>query len=193
MPSMEEEFFSLPSPSSVSDAGPGWSPGEPRPWAGPGTSRPEVVHDLSLTLAESDIARVILERVNLYPAGRVLDIAATIAAPSELQGEDELRAWRNRTMATIRPVEGRLADELLRIGVRLSNGRKATWFDDMAVSASEPDRPVLMDISGAGYRAKGSQILCNPSLWLWPAITNEFELVVEWPAFGIALTAVELE
>src|SRR6266571_3251623 len=95
---MEEEFFSLPSPSSVSNAGLRPQPGERPPWAGPGTSRPEAVRDLSVTLADSDVAQVILERITLYPAGRVLNIVATIVAPPELRGEHELRVWRNRTM-----------------------------------------------------------------------------------------------
>lgn len=152
-----------------------------------------MTRDLAVPLAESDIARVVLERTTIYPAGRVLDIAATVDAPRDLHGDDELRLWRNETLALLRPADGTLPAALLRISVRLSNGRTATFFDDILAPESKPDRPVLRDISGAGYLAKGNHMSFRPRLWLWPAVTDRYEIVVEWPAFGIPVTTVALD
>jgi hypothetical protein len=186
-----DDFFALPAATSV-DGDTGLRFGRP-PWAGPGESRPEVVHDLRRTLAESDAARVVLERVSRYSTGCVLDVVATVDAPADLRDEGALRDWRHRTLDTLRPtVEGQLADGLLRIGVRLGDGRAATQFDHVLPPLSEPDPPVLMDISGAGYRAKERRVSTCPRLWLWPVVTDGCELIVGWPAFGIAVTAVGL-
>jgi hypothetical protein len=83
---------------------------------------------------------------------------------------------------------GELAPEVFRFGVEYADGRKATNLG-FPFGPQEPTGPVLMERGGGGGGRSW-----NFGYWLWPLPPpGPLRVVVEWPAMGISLTAVELD
>jgi hypothetical protein len=156
----------------------------------PDDTRPGVVA-LELTVARSDRAAVLVESASAYPTGVELAL--------------EIR-WRDADFDVFHSgirwytEGGELPDELVRFGVQLPDGSKATTLGtgasapvavaaDAQAALAQPTGPRLVQRGGAGSSRGWSQ-----ALWLWPLPPEgQIELVCEWPALGIALTRTPLE
>src|SRR5579884_2314559 len=139
---------------------------------------------LELALARTDRFAVFVTSLNAYPEGFEFDLVA-VAAPSE--GDEELLdpmlfgPPRHR----LRPgVEG-IPDDVLRIGVQFSDGRKATntgGFPHFPPDfENPPDAPVMRGGGGGGGDRRWHQ-----SEWVWPLPPpGPLAFVCQWPAAGI--------
>jgi hypothetical protein len=84
--------------------------------------------------------------------------------------------------------EGQLPDDLLRMGVELADGIKATSTDEHFRRPDEPPPSGYFQMSGGG----GGQ-RWDFTCWVWPLPAKPpTTFVVEWPALGIQLTRYEL-
>lgn len=89
-------------------------------------------------------------------------------------------------------------DEFLRIGVEYPDGRKATNVAqasnaDPRLRFRRPPEPSLFE-HGAGGTGRSESFASGRSVWLWPLPPAEpFDLVIEWPAHGVAVTRLTLE
>ncbi|MDH2429371.1 hypothetical protein [Sphaerisporangium sp. TRM90804] len=90
---------------------------------------------------------------------------------------------------------GRLPDNLLRFGVRYSDGSKVTTvgqsFDFKELPQDPPPGPRLSLLLGGVSMRSGDEDagVLTMGLWLWPSPPPEtFELGVEWPVGGIELS-----
>lgn len=155
----------------------------PSAWAHPGEDAPTSIRIVGETIGKSDSAKVVLNSIQYFPSGYLLDLTASAEAPSDLRDKESINAWRNRNMAMICPPKG-----LLTIEIYLRNGYKMTPFDYIIPPPDEPQSPILREISGAGYAALESGIWLEPKLWLWPAINESVSITVEWPLFAIPAT-----
>jgi hypothetical protein len=86
-----------------------------------------------------------------------------------------------------------LPDDLLRFGVHLSDGTKATSLDEPGWDPdpeTTPEPPVLSQSGGAG----GGGGDFSYGFWLWPLPPpGPLALVCEWPERGIALERTEID
>jgi len=87
---------------------------------------------------------------------------------------------------------GELPDELLRFGVELADGRKATTLDQPGWELDEnstPEAPLLSTRGGGGGMGSWQW-----DFWLWPLPPpGPLSFVCEWPAKGIPLTRHEID
>jgi hypothetical protein len=87
---------------------------------------------------------------------------------------------------------GELPPELLRVGVELADGRKATTLDPHPFGLdddSDPEGPLLTQGGGGGG---GSSWRFD--YWLWPLPPpGPLTFVCEWPGEGIELTRAEVD
>lgn len=147
---------------------------------------------LGLALARTDRFAVCVTRLNAYPEGFEFDLLA-LAAPG--QDEDELPdpmlfgPARHR----VRHRGGEIPDDVLRIGIQFSDGRKATntgGFPHVPPDfENPPEAPVLHSGGGGGGGRSWHQ-----SEWVWPLPPpGPLAFVCQWPAAGIPLTRHEID
>ena len=83
---------------------------------------------------------------------------------------------------------GELGPEVFRFGVEYPDGRKATNLGHPPFG-EDPPGPVLINRGGGGGGRSW-----NFGYWLWPLPpAGALRVVVEWPAFGVPLTDIELD
>jgi hypothetical protein len=153
------------------------------PWSEIGT-----VLAVQRVLARSENVVLNLSAIRAYRSGCTFQVEIAL-----WPGADDIRDLRALILHSLRPGEA-LSDRLLRWGVRYAGGTKVTSIDRMDWldrPAREPAGPLLRSFPyGAGETSLHGGVL----LWLWPLPPAEpFELAVEWPMGGIALTMVELD
>jgi hypothetical protein len=149
-----------------------------------------------MILGRTRDAAVVLETVTAYPTGCQLQIAL-LARRSPALSYDE---WRRLYGSILHHRSGPGSQEgVLRVGVQLPNGHKVTtrdfWphTDDPDRLDREPDGPVLIEASGGGHGSHW-EASSQRSVWLLPLPAPEpFDLVIEWPADGIAVTRTRLD
>jgi hypothetical protein len=173
------DFFDLPAP-----------PPEPpeihrRPaWMGPPDNVVGVVMPLEHTLARTADVVLALRAATLYPTGIEFDVALLL--------REQMRDPLGFMPFHPRRRDGELGPDVLRLGVHLADGSKATNlelpFFDRDPDALPPG-PVLMPHGGGGGDRRWSV-----SFWLWPLPPpGPFALVVEWPAREIGVTRTEVD
>lgn len=146
--------------------------------------------DLALVLGRSVDAVVYLHNVLVYPTGISFSLAVRTRA-SDMQF-DPLEPLPFGPLHHLAGRGAQLPDSLLRFGVQLADGGKATnlgmHFPPDPLG-HEPDGPVLMPGGGGG--GSGSWDL---SYWLWPLPpAGPLTFVCEWPAHDIALTEATVD
>jgi hypothetical protein len=157
----------------------------PPPWLGlPHNVLPGIA-PLQLVIARTDETVVALAGIQAYPAGFGFTLCLRLRNLSPRE-EQQFPYLLDRV-----PVQGHpLPDELLRLGVQLADGRKATNLDRPSYDpAQEPDRPVLYQHGGGGGGATWDM-----EHWLWPLPpAGPFAFVCAWPGRGIAESRAEID
>ncbi|MFC6081107.1 hypothetical protein [Sphaerisporangium aureirubrum] len=193
------EFFTAPPPLER-------EPFEERAlpaWVGPPTGILGAISPIERMLFEGDALVIALVSGTVFPEG--VKIAVQIGA-RRTEGMDE-DTWRTRHELLMHGNHhpfarhgASLDDEVLRFGVRFSDGSKATTVDRRAESGGEwppprPDGPILQYSGGGGSSRNNNDFASSGwSMWLWPLPPPEpFEFAVEWPAFGVPLIFTEID
>lgn len=178
---------------------------EPQRWEPPEWFQPPTHEFAALVPDRRILARtdrgvvLVLSHIDVFSTGCVLRIRVSVHNRHETPPEDwfDMRdiVMGGRRHHRGRPGRGELPDELLRFGVRFTDGTKATTTGAPLPHAHDaaPDGPVLTQHGGGG--GGGDRLITSTwSLWLWPLPPPEpFDLVFEWPAFGIAMEHVEMD
>ena len=148
-----------------------------------------------MLVASSDVAEVVLNKIGVYADGYLFDVGAVARPPFAHSDEESRRKWRIDRMDSLRKNEpGSLPEGLLRLGVQLPDGRKATTLDYVIAPIDQPPGVVFMEIAGAGYLIKDNVISVRHSLWLWPIPPpGGLDILTEWPAFGIPTTRTNID
>ncbi|MBB4913380.1 hypothetical protein [Streptosporangium saharense] len=172
------------------------------PWTGPPKDLLGGTVAVEKTLFQNDALAIVLASAVAFPENVKFHVRL---AARRLLDEDEDTWWERRGLM----FEGRrhrtrpsrlLKDEVLRFGVRLPDGTKATTVEGRTHSDEwpppRPEGPVLRLGSGGGGGDGGSDRMATGhwNLWLWPLPPPEpFEFVVQWPAFDVPLTFTKID
>ncbi|WP_043619536.1 hypothetical protein [Nonomuraea candida] len=160
-------------------------------WLGPPLAERGVILPVELTLGRSDHVALHLPFVRAYTTGCAFE-AELALRQGGLTPTDFLDL---HVMALYNPPQFRsragepLPDRLLRWGVRFRDGTKLTTLDRRDRGAEGPLLAAMSEGQG-----RTASLHAGVRLWLWPLPPPEpFELAVEWPLAGIALTFTELD
>lgn len=150
-------------------------------WVGPPDNVLGVPFALSVVLARTDAVALQLHSGLAYPSGIEFSLLLLQRERNRGHFRDPFHAWH---------VEQELGPELLRFGVELADGRKATVFDRRPFPADgEPAGPLLRPRGGGGGDRR-----YDMRFWLWPLPPpGPLAFVAEWPAFGVELTRREVD
>jgi hypothetical protein len=155
-------------------------------WLGPPDDVVGGTVALELVVGRSPDAAITLDSATAYPTGVELRVDVRWREGGSRVFEETMR-WHSD------PRQGKdLPDELVRFGVQLADGSKATTLGTGAVAPAvlgpgqPPAGPLLIPRAGGGGPSRWTQ-----HLWLWPlAPEGAVEFVCEWPALGIELSRV---
>jgi hypothetical protein len=166
------------------------------PWEGPPALEAGVLLAAGQTVARSAKVVVFLSAIRAFSSGCMLE--TEIVSRRSAWPEDDMWDLQSAMHRSFRGFRGaRLPDELLRLGVRYADDRKATTLENRRRDRHDgaPDGPRLSWWpGGSGSRANGDLGFSHLGLWLWPLPPEgSFEFAAEWPAAGIELTIVELD
>ena len=171
---------------------------EPPPWSNPPALETGAVLAVEQTMARSANVVVRLPTIRAFPPGCMLDVEV-ITRQGGLSEDDwwDLHSSVYGVYFKSRGV-GQLPHKLLRLGVRYSDGRKATTIEQRRQRARTSDEPPvgpLLSWSPGSSGMHGRELgFSGFGLWLWPLPPAEsFEFAVEWPFGGIGLTSTELD
>lgn len=153
-------------------------------WVGPPENELGVAVPVRELLARTDDLAIALLGVVAYSNG--LQLQVELRRRTEPEDVDVMHLHMRRRHAR----GGELAPEVLRFGVQLADGRKATNLDARPWGADEePTGPLLMERGGGGGGRSWSF-----GYWLWPLPpAGTLTIAVEWPALGVALTTRDLD
>lgn len=164
---------------------------DPPPWAEPPRDVVAALVADRRVLMATDRVSVILTHIDAYPTGAGVRLLVMARRVSDMTEAD----WRRRQELVWGRSGPPAPDEGFRVGVQISDGRKATNLDHgyHGWPIREPSGPSLIEY-GRGGRGHQQLIVHGRNLWLWPLPPPEpFDLVVEWPALGVPLTRSELD
>ena len=172
-------FFSLPAVDETADTD-RFEDLEPAPWVG-------VAVPVEALMARSASAAVIIKRVAVYRDGFELTVAGLLH-PSVGPDDGCVDRWGMGRPG--KPVP----DEMLRVGLAWPDGGRATNLDEwgrMWSTDVEPE-PTAHGLETNG--GSGSSFEMSHDYWAWPVPeAGPLQLVVEWPAYGIAETVATLD
>ena len=173
-------FFEAPPPLEQ-------PPELPQPaWLGPPANVLGAAVPLRVVLARTEEVAVAVTDASAYPTGVELTLAVRVRRESH-----DAAFLHVDPIHGPYPRRGGLPDELLRFGVELADGRKATSVSGFPAwdHEGEPEQPVLIPRGGGGGGRSWDQ-----RFWLWPLPPpGLLALVCEWPAHGVSLTRVEVD
>lgn len=159
------------------------------PWFGPPDEELGVCVPQGLVLGRSERAVVALGHVTAYSTGLGFDFLALARGLREREAQ--------RLMHEQHMLDDELSDNVLRIGIELADGSRASNLGDRRRfwgSQAEPEQPILVPHGGGGGSSGAGNFMLRPGYWLWPLPpAGEMGLYVEWPAVEIELTRVNLD
>lgn len=169
-----------------------------QPWTGPAKDVLGISVPSGMVLARTESVAIALTHVTAYPDG--CSFALRVAGRRASMEED---AWWDLADAAFghhrrhRHRDGGLPDAQRRYAVRFADGTTATTvtsFSSRCGPEADPTPPVLTEHGGGGCSGDQFTFEVEEQFWLWPLPQAEvFELIVEWPVAGIAVTIVELD
>jgi hypothetical protein len=162
----------------------------PPPWFGPSEDELGECVPLSFVVGRSDKGVVAIEHATAYSTG--VELAFRAAGRGLGERESQRLLHQQHYFG-----DEEISDELLRIGVELADGSRASnlgvdrrrWLPD-----KEPDGPLLVQHGGGGGGGGAGRVDLHAVYWLWPLPpAGAIRVFVEWPALDIALSHVELD
>jgi hypothetical protein len=160
-------------------------------WFGPPDGELGLCVPLSLVIGRSENAVVALKHATAYSTGVIFEF---LAAARGLEEQDTHRLFHEHHHfgGTEGPPDG-----FLRVGVELAGGSRVSNMGQdrrLGRPESEPEGPVFMHHGGGGGSAGAGRVTLNPGYWLWPLPPpGPLRVFVEWPAFDVSLSGVELD
>jgi hypothetical protein len=154
-------------------------------WIGPPDNVLGSPFRLSLVLARNDSVALQVHTGLAYPSG--IEFSLHLLQRERTRdrlGGGPIHAWHMSRH------DRELGPDVLRFGVELADGRKATVFDPHPYGTDDvPAGPVLMQRGGGGGDRR-----FDMRFWLWPLPPpGPLAFVVEWPAEAIELTRHEID
>jgi hypothetical protein len=191
-----DQFFEIPNP--IAEPPPSPEPDEP-PWLQPPR---DVIAGLvgdRRVIARTDRLVVLLTHIDAFPTGAMLRLRIMGRRPNEMSESDWWDFHETVMGRRLHPGSTKaVPDEFLRIGVEFPDGRKATNIShavnpDPRFPRRAPAEPSLVQLGGGGAGWPRS-FAVGRNIWLWPLPpADTFDLVIEWPAYGIPVTRVPIE
>ena len=148
-------------------------------WVGPPDNMFGVPFPLSVVLARTGDVALHVHSGLSYPAGIEFSLQLLQREHPRDHLHGPIHDWHRGRH------EGALEPHVLRFGIELADGRKATVFDAFPSGLEgEPGGPVLVQRGGGGGDRR-----YDMRFWLWPLPPpGALAFVAEWPAQGVALT-----
>lgn len=174
-------FFELPPPPPEAEQ-PRFDPPE---WFGPPDNVLPGPFALEQVLARTDQVALLVHSGRAYTNGFEFAFGLVTREQHDRRPHDPMMAWHG-----IRRGDG-LGDEVLRFGIELADGRKATVFDRHPPFEQDAAPPAaVLQQRGGGGGGKSWEF----RFWAWPLPPEgPLAFVVEWPSEGIALTRTEVD
>jgi hypothetical protein len=168
------------------------SPHAGRPWRGPPQHQVGGIVPLQLVVARTSTIMIAVQGLVAYLDGLAMTLSVR-CSPEEARRrwdeEDAIDRRRAQGLAGAEP----LPPELLRFGIELADGRRATnvaaerWA--LRRQSDVPDEPVLAFLGG-----QGSVAWVQDGYWLWPLPpSGPVIFACEWPAQGVPLSRAEID
>lgn len=191
-----DDFFQIPKPVPEPPDSP---PLDEPPWIHPPR---DVIAGLVAdrrVIARTDRLVVVLTNIDAFPTGAMLRLRVMGRRPDDMSESDWWDFHETVMGHRRRPAspEG-IPDEFLRVGVEFADGRKATnigqgFNPDPRLALRTPAMPSLHQLGGGGL-GRPRSFVAGLNMWLWPLPPAEtFDLVIEWPAYGIPVTRIPIE
>jgi hypothetical protein len=143
-----------------------------------------------IALARTERVAVLLNSATAYPNGIALQI--DVRRRPDTLDEDDPFFPLGHPATRYRGRSGELPDELLRLGVELADGTKATTLQPHPFHLepdAEPEGPLLTPGGGGGGGGTW-----RFDFWLWPLPpSGPLTFVCEWPSEAVELTRVEVD
>jgi hypothetical protein len=161
-------------------------PQPPAPeWAGAPDNVLPASFALEEVLARTEELVVQVHTGRAYPAGFVFVLSLRLRNPRIGLHEDPLmRHWH-------RPQGSGLTDDMLRFGIELSDGRKATNVGGLVFPGADVPPPEIVLSQGSGG---GGGTVWEFNYWAWPIPpAGPLAFVLEWPSEGVPLTRTEID
>lgn len=177
-------FFEMPPPPVLGRVAK--QPRHKRPgWQGRPTGEVPGVVPVEAVIAATELVAVAVSALFVYADGLSFDIVAmsSLDAPDDAPEADPMLHTHHHE-----PISGAIPDEMLRVGVALSDGRKATNLTPAPFPPAADD--VVLRPSGSG----GSSERYEQTYWVWPLPADgALRIVCEWPAHGIPETTHDVD
>jgi hypothetical protein len=147
---------------------------------------------LNLVLGQSNKAVVWIPSVTVYPDG--FELHLEIRQRDEEGWSDQFGLLHHRAR---RRTDGELDPELLRFGIELSDGRKATNVNPGTGPRDRdtpPAGPILSGGDGGGGGLAGGGARLHYTHWVWPLPPEgPLAFVCEWPIADIPETKTQID
>lgn len=137
-------------------------------------------------MATDDVA-VAVSAVEVFAEGFTFELVAmaTLDPRDGAAGRIEPMLFHHHRL----PEGGEIPDAMLRVGVEFSDGRKATNMPAPGFGPPAEGTIVLRAGGGGGSDERYAQ-----AFWVWPLPADgAVRIVCEWPAFGIPVTAIDVD
>ena len=159
-------------------------------WYGPPDNIIGRAVPIEFVLARTEKVAVAVWGVAAFPTGITFSVATVIRESVEDMDLSDLDMSMHHYSRRRRSTPDGLPDDLLRFGVEMSDGTKATnLFTGLSMLDEAPQGPVLTPRGGGG-----SDRVNRQGWWLWPLPPEgPLAFVCEWPAHGIDLTRYEVD
>ncbi|WP_022927213.1 hypothetical protein [Patulibacter americanus] len=178
-------FFEMPPPPVLGHVAK--QPRYKRPgWQGRPTGEMPGVVPVEAVIAATERVAVAVSAVFVYADGLSFDVVvmSSLDEPDDGPDVDPMLYTHHHE-----PISGAIPDEMLRIGVALSDGRKATNLTPPPFRPVGDDVVVLRPGGGGGSSERYEQ-----TYWVWPLPADgALTIVCEWPAHGVPETAYDLD
>ena len=161
------------------------------PWWGPPEEELGVAVPQGVVLGRSERGVVALSHTLVYSTGVMFEFVALARGLS--QSASRLLFHEQHAFDT-----EELPDGLLRLGLELADGRRASNIGGLAqrrlmMTDAEPKESVFVPRGGGGGQAGNDRVSMRPGYWLWPLPpAGALKVSCEWPIVDIPLATIEI-
>jgi hypothetical protein len=154
-------------------------------WQGPPTGGVPGVVPVEAVIAATERVAVAVSALFVHAEGLAFQIVAmsSLDLPDDAPRMDPMLHTHHHE-----PISGAIPDEMLRVGVELCDGRKATNLTPSPFPPGDDD--VVLSPGGGGGSSDRYEI--DYRVWPLPA-DGALRIVCEWPAYGIPETVLDVD